>query len=285
LWSIEPAPYNPAEPSLGRDRSFGSARSRVAVRPTTRERIERVRASVVIRAKNEARLVGEVLEAVFGQRFEGGFDVVVVDSGSSDGTVEIVRRFPARLLEIPAEAFTYGRSLNVGIAAAEGGLIASLSAHSTPVDDRWLAHLVEPFADPRLAGVYGRQVPRANATRLELLGMQLSGVTSRRPRRHVRNPMFSNANGAFRRSLSIRAPFDEQVGGAEDLAWVRQMLRAGYAVAYEPRAAVYHSHGEPFLRHLRRTLRDQPTFLRAMLALGAPDGGSKVREPRLSSGR
>ncbi len=242
----------------------------------------RVRASIVIRARNEARLIDEALDAVFGQRYRGHFDVVVVDSGSTDGTLEIVRRYPLRLIQIPSEAFTYGRSLNLGIAQASGELVVSLSAHSTPADDRWLDRLLEPFADPRVAGVYGRQIPRANGTRLELLGMRLSGVMDDRPRLHARNPMFSNANGAIRRMLWARAPFDERVGGAEDLAWARAMLRVGHLIAYEPRAAVYHSHGEPFLKHLRRTLRDQPTFLRAMLGLGKgkaggdPDGISQA---------
>ena len=236
-----------------------------------------MRASIVIRAKNEARLIGEALDAVFGQRFEGSFEVVLVDSGSTDGTLDIVRGYPIRLIEIPPETFTYGRSLNIGAAAAGGELIVSLSAHSTPLDERWLGHLLEPLADPRVAGVYGRQVPRPNATWLELLGMRLSGVVDDRPRLHTRNPMFSNANGAFRRSLWLRVPFDEEVGGAEDLAWVRAMLREGYRVAYEPRAAVYHSHGEPFFKHLRRTVRDQPTFLRAMVGLGARSGVE--REP------
>jgi len=228
-----------------------------------------VRASVVIRAKNEGRFIGEALDAVFSQRFGDGFEVVVVDSGSADGTLEIVRRYPLTLIEIPPASFTYGRSLNIGIAVARGELIASLSAHSTPADEGWLGRLIEPFLEPKVAGVFGRQLPRPNATPLELLGMRLSGVMDERPRRHTRNPMFSNANGAFRRWLCTEVPFDEHVGGAEDLAWARLMLRAGYVIAYEPGAAVYHSHGEPLLKHLRRTLRDQPTVLRSMLGLGS----------------
>jgi rhamnosyltransferase len=225
--------------------------------------------SIVIRARNEARFIGEVLNAVFEQRYPGPFEVIVVDSGSSDGTLEIVGRWPIRLIEIPAESFTYGRSLNIGIAAAQGEVIASLSAHSTPVDDRWLVHLTEPLAEPGVAGVYGRQRPRANATRMELLGLRLSGLTGERPRRHTRNAMFSNANGALWRSLWLETPFDEAVPGGEDLAWARLMLKGGFSLAYEPRAAVYHSHGEPFLAHVRRTLRDQPTVMRSMLGLGS----------------
>jgi rhamnosyltransferase len=237
-----------------------------------------VRVSVVIRAKNEARWIGESLDAVFGQRLDGDFEVVLVDSGSTDGTLEIVRRFPSHLIEIAPESFTYGRALNIGIEAARGEFIASISAHSTPADDTWLGNLLEPFGDPSVAGVYGRQLPRDNATLMELLGMRLSGVMDDRARRHTRNPMFSNANGAYRRALCLATAFDEEVWGAEDLAWARAMLRVGYEISYQPTAAVYHSHGEPFLRHVRRTLRDQPTFLRSMLGVG---GGQGDRRPSL----
>jgi rhamnosyltransferase len=219
-----------------------------------------VRASIVIRAKNEVHEIGRTLEAVFGQ--EGvDFEVIVVDSGSTDGTLEVVRDFPVRLVEIAPETFTYGRALNVGVEEAGGDFIVSLSAHSLPAHNRWLANLLAPFADPWIAGVYGRELPRANATIFELFGMWLSGVTCTRPRRQERDMMFSNRNGAFRRALLLEHPFDARIPGAEDLAWADWAQRQGWAVYYEPSAPVYHSHGEPLLRLLRRIVNDQPTIV------------------------
>jgi rhamnosyltransferase len=219
-----------------------------------------VTASIVIRAKNEAGAIGEVLERVFGQVGAPGFEVIVVDSGSTDGTLDIVRRFDARLIEIPPRSFTYGRALNIGIAAARGEFVVALSAHSTPVDQHWLANLLEPFRDSSVGAVYGRHVARSNATKLELFGMWLSGVTSLTPRRQERDMMFSNANGACRRSLALDHPFDERLPGAEDLAWADWIERQGWAVYYQPTAAVYHSHGESFGKLLRRMAKDQPTI-------------------------
>jgi rhamnosyltransferase len=217
-------------------------------------------ASVVIRAKNEAGAIGEVLEHVSRQVDAPDLDVIVVDSGSTDGTLDIVRRLDVRLIEIPPKSFTYGRALNIGIAAARGEFVVALSAHSTPVDEHWLANLLEPFRDPTVGAVYGRHVPRSNATKLELFGMWLSGVTSLKPRRQERDMMFSNANGAFRRGLALEHPFDERLPGAEDLAWADWIERQGWAVYYQPTAAVYHSHGEPFTMLLRRMAKDQPTI-------------------------
>jgi rhamnosyltransferase len=195
--------------------------------------------------------------------------VVVVDSGSTDGTQQIVRAFPVELIEIQPEEFTYGYALNLGVALTDSDIIATLSAHSLPASPDWLRNLVQPFARARVAGVYGRQLPRPNATILELIGMRLTGVLSDTPKLLDRQPLFSNANGAFRRALWQEHPFDEQVGGAEDIAWVRTMQELGYVIAYEPAAAVYHSHGEPIWKHVRRASRDVPTVVGNFLHLGS----------------
>lgn len=227
-------------------------------------------ASVVIRAKNEARFIGQTLAAVLDRAALQPRQLVVVDSGSTDGTVDIVRQFPVTLLQITPEEFTYGYALNLGVAASSGDVVATLSAHSLPAHADWLRFLLEPFGEyARVAGAYGRQIPRENATALELLGMRLTGLLSDKPKLLQKRPLFSNANGAFRRALWEQHPFDERVGGAEDIAWVRTMQERGYLIAYEPRAAVYHSHGEPLVRHIRRASRDIPTVLGNLLHLGS----------------
>ena len=234
---------------------------------------------MVIRAKNEARFIGETLNALFDTQAPVPRQVVVVDSGSTDGTQAIVQSFPAILIQIAPEAFTYGYALNLGVANVDAEIVATLSAHSLPAGPDWLRNLIEPFGRPRVAGVYGRQLPRSNATLFELIGMRLTGVLGDSPRLLDRRPLFSNANGAFRRSLWLEHPFDERVGGAEDIAWVRTMQERGYLIAYQPSAAVYHSHGEPLLRHLRRASRDVPTVVGNFLHLGS-GGRTPPRPPK-----
>ena len=219
-----------------------------------------MKASIIIRAKNEAQYIGATLQRLGEQVGVSDFETIVVDSGSTDDTIAIARQHPVHLIRIPPAAFTYGRALNIGIEVARGDFVVSLSAHSLPADERWRASMLEGFRDPNVAGVYGRHLPRANATRLELFGMRLSGVMSDKPRRQTRDMMFSNANGAYRRHLALEHPFDEIIPGAEDLAWADWAVRQGWAVYYEPRAAVYHSHGEPFGKLLRRMVHDQPTI-------------------------
>jgi glycosyltransferase involved in cell wall biosynthesis len=202
--------------------------------------------------------------------------VVIVDSGSTDGTLDIVRSFPTTLIQIRPDEFTYGYALNLGVANVDAEIVATLSAHSLPAGPDWLRALIEPFSGPRVAGVYGRQLPRSNATILELAGMRLTGLLSDQPKLLARRPLFSNANGAFRRSLWLDHPFDERVGGAEDIAWVRSMQERGYLIAYQPTAIVYHSHGEPLMRHLRRASRDVPTVIGNLLHLGSGDRTRKA---------
>jgi glycosyltransferase involved in cell wall biosynthesis len=233
--------------------------------------------SVVIRAKNEARFIGETLEAIFDPAAVQPRQVIVVDSGSTDGTQGIVQSFRTHLIQITPEEFTYGYALNLGVANVDADVVATLSAHSLPSNPDWLRNLIKPFAQSRVAGVYGRQLPRANATVLELIGMRLTGVLSDSPRMLDRRPLFSNANGALRRSLWLEHPFDERVGGAEDIAWVRTMQERGYLIAYEPTAQVYHSHGEPLVRHLRRASRDIPTVVGNFLHLGS---GGRLKRPK-----
>ena len=238
--------------------------------------------SVVIRAKNEAQYIGETLADVMRAEAVRPDSVFVVDSGSTDATLEIVRSFPqVTLLHISPEDFTYGYALNLGVTHVDTDIVATLSAHSLPADEAWLAELIKPFAAPVVAGVYGRQRPRANATTLERLGMRLTGVLSDQPRLLRDRPLFSNANGAFRRSLWLDHPFDETLGGAEDIAWVRTMQERGYAVAYQPTAVVYHSHGEPLWRHVRRASRDVPTVVGNLLHLGSGrDSGGTSHVPQ-----
>ncbi len=244
-----------------------------------KETVLQLSASVVIRAKNEARSIGDTLAALLDPAALPPTRVVVVDSGSTDGTLEIARQFPITLITIRPQDFTYGYALNLGTAEAGGDVVASLSAHSLPASSDWLRELLVPFRNPRVAGVYGRQLPRATATRLELLGMRLTGLLSERPRLLEKRPLFSNANGAFRRSLWQDHPFDERVRGAEDIAWARTMQARGYVIAYQPSAAVYHSHGEPLLRHLRRASRDVPIVIGNLLHLGAGDPLPRHRAP------
>jgi rhamnosyltransferase len=225
----------------------------------------RPQASVIIRVKDEASAIAATLDGVFAQRDVDEFEVVVVDSGSTDGTTDVVRKFPVTLVEIAPHTFTYGRALNIGVRAARSERVVSLSAHSFPAHEHWLASLIGPLGEHGVAGVYGQHRLTRRASMADRIAVGVSGVAGTRPRIQVRRVMFSNANSAFRRDLAVAYPFDEALGGGEDAAWAFKVQRAGWAIRYEPDAAVFHEHNESFPRLARRVANDLPTIARLQL--------------------
>lgn len=218
--------------------------------------------SILIRTKNEAQYISKTLRLVTNQSSKLK-DIVVVDSGSTDETVNIVKQWSdVKLIQIQPEEFTFGRSLNIGFKATEGEIVVPLSAHAFPCNQYWLQNLVKHFDDPEVAGVYGKQVPQPDAwpsvqRDLTFYGDQLRIQTNPdSPREHF----FSNANAAIRRKYWEKQCFDETLTGCEDREWTRAMLRLGYKVIYEPEAAVYHSHNEPLFQVYQRTYREALAF-------------------------
>ena len=197
---------------------------------------------IVIRTLNESELLGRCLETLQRQDSHFDLDIVVVDSGSTDATVEIARSYGARVVNLSPADFDYSKALNVGLEEARGEFVISISAHAIPVDDQWLKMMTAPFDDSRVAGVSSRQVPWPDAPWQEVHRLQHqfgdTGDTYEDPDEVV----FSNAASAIRRSAWVDQPFT--LPAAEDLEWARRVLSAGWVVVYEPRAAVYHSHDE-----------------------------------------
>jgi glycosyltransferase involved in cell wall biosynthesis len=209
---------------------------------------------VVIRTLNESELIGSCLETLQAQRGFFDLDVLVVDSGSTDTTVEIARAHGARIAELSPGDFDYSKALNVGIAEVRGELVISLSAHAIPVDDEWLRTITAPFDDPAVAGVSTRQVPWPHAPWQEVKRLsQAFGETRRSYSRESSDEiLFSNAASAIRRTVWRDHPFT--LPAVEDLDWAQRVVTAGWEVVYEPGTAVYHSHREGPRAQARRMI-------------------------------
>jgi rhamnosyltransferase len=191
---------------------------------------------VVIRAKDEAAKIGTTLARMNAQTLHSQMELVVVDSGSTDGTVEIARAAGATLIEIPAESFTYGGSLNTGCEGTEAPFIVALSAHAFPPDEHWLERMLHPFSDARVAcacgyvkGPHGKPLAGRLVQDLELAQL---------------NPYwgYSNSSGAFRSELWRERPFRADMVGTEDKEWAWHWLHRGKLVVVDPALAVEHSH-------------------------------------------
>ena len=112
--------------------------------------------SIIIRAYNEEKNIGRLLDGIFKQSVQN-IQVILVNSGSTDGTVKIAGQYPVEIVHINPEEFTFGRSLNFGISKAQADIVVLASAHVYPVYPDWLERLMEPFNDNLVALSYGKQ--------------------------------------------------------------------------------------------------------------------------------
>ncbi len=213
--------------------------------------------SIVIRARNCATDLRGCLGALAGQRLSSGdaMEVIVVDNESTDDTAAVARAAGARVVTLGKDAFSWGRALNTGIAAASGEIVILLSADAHPADPGFLQAITAPFADPLVASCYGRQAPRSDAPIDEIARLSKTFGTERRvfePGGDMTGLVASNACGAIRRSMWESIPYDELVEGAEEWAWMEETFAAGFHSVYEPAACVYHSHNDPIFRNAVR---------------------------------
>jgi glycosyltransferase involved in cell wall biosynthesis len=205
--------------------------------------------SCVIRTFNEGELFNQLLNSISAQNIGLKPEIVVVDSGSSDGTVEIARKFAAKLVQIKKEDFNYSYALNLGIESCQNELVAILSGHAVPFDESWLIKTTTHFNDERVAAVYCRQIPMPDADPYEILRIdKMFGDT------YQAGEHFSNAACCIRKSVWEKHPF-AILPAAEDKEWAQWAMNNGYKIIYEPKAEVYHSHNEPCRKAANRIIQ------------------------------
>ena len=212
-----------------------------------------IETSIIIRTLNEAKHLEQLLAGIREQNYPD-WEVILVDSGSTDGTLDIARKYGASIHHIEQEQFTFGRSLNRGCEQANGKYLVFASGHVWPVNNNWLRSLVSPFEEPLVAMVYGRQRGTQANSLSELRDLQLNYSSTSHIL--VDEPNGNNGNAAVRSDLWLKQGFDESLPGLEDIDWARKMQRKGYRVYYAADAAVYHVHEESMRQVYRRYLRE-----------------------------
>jgi glycosyltransferase involved in cell wall biosynthesis len=213
--------------------------------------------SIVIRAYNEEKHLGRLLAGLLQQTVQD-VQMILVDSGSTDATLAIAARFPVQVVQIRPQDFTFGRSLNLGIAAANAPLVVMASAHVYPVYPDWLERLLEPLHDPQVALSYGKQ--RGAATTHFSEHQIFRHWFPERSVSRQAHPFCNNANAAIRRELWQQHPYDELLTGLEDLAWAGWAQKQGYAIAYVAEAEVIHVHQETWRGIYNRYRREGMGF-------------------------
>jgi rhamnosyltransferase len=219
--------------------------------------------TVAIPVLNGGARLAEVLAAVRAQELDRPVELLIVDSGSTDGSLDTARRHGARLTQIPQHQFSHGGTRNRLMELATGDHVAFLTQDSVPAHPGWLAALMSGFArgdDVALStGPYLARPADSPMVRRELTEFFARFGGPRVDRGDGAQPgpatFFTSANGAVARWAWERVPF-RPIAYAEDQQLARDVLAAGLAKAFVPEAAVVHSHDHPPLAALRRYFDD-----------------------------
>jgi len=223
--------------------------------------------TIVIPTLNAGPGFQRLLERIVSQRVSAAIEIVVIDSGSTDGTPDVAHRAGAQVLAIPQRQFNHGRARNQAISIARGDYVVLTVQDALPADANWLAALVTALEDTTIAASYGLQVAPSDAAPLaqvrSLLWQRVhaepqtqsvaspTAFWSLSPQERLRLAVFDDVTACLRRSVWERIPLPEMSFG-EDLAWAVSVLLAGYRLAYVPDARVEHAHERPMTYELRR---------------------------------
>jgi glycosyltransferase involved in cell wall biosynthesis len=190
--------------------------------------------SVIVRSKDRAHVIERALQALRDQTTRP--EIIVVDSGSTDGTVEIARRLADRVIEIPPETFSFGGALNTGARAANGEIHFALSSHCAPADDAWIERSLSLYGRADAAGTNGAMAAPGRGL---LQGPVFLGYQD-----HLVNPFwgFSNHASSWRGEAWREHQFDETLVASEDKEWALRVTRAGWTIGYDPALLVTSFH-------------------------------------------
>ena len=214
-----------------------------------------MRVSIVIRTLNEAQYLSDLLEMI--SRQKTNFDeveVVLIDSGSTDRTVEIATSFGCRVTYITKQEFSFGRSLNRGCEFSTGDILVFISGHCVPVYSHWLQKLCQPIAEGKVTYTYGRQIgdDDSNYSERRIFAKYFPAASD-----IPQDGFFcNNANSAVLRSAWETNPFDEELTGLEDMELAKRLVALGHKVGYVAEAPVFHHHQETWASVRRRFERE-----------------------------
>lgn len=215
--------------------------------------------SLLMPVKNEAASLRELIPLWTSQSYATLIELVAVDSGSSDDTIDVLREFGATVVAIDPADFDHGLTRNLAASYAKGDVLVFLNGRTRPVDEHWLGPLVAALdEDPAIAGACSRVVAHPDADPITQHDgeLELSGAPVRE-RKEIRDWAayeamsaeqrrvflnFHTVSAALRADVFSQIPFRSVQTIGEDLLWAREAVEAGWALIHEPASLAFHSH-------------------------------------------
>lgn len=197
--------------------------------------------SIIILTKNQKELIKRSLPMIFSQTFKD-FEVIIVDSGSTDGSLEIMKNYPVKILKIKILPFNYAQAFNFGASKAKGDYLVRLSGDAIPANQYWLENLLRGLKSKKVVGAYSRYL-------FSIFSDFLYQIWFRESFKFIRggNPVsFGGASCVVKKEAWKKYPFNEKWGPGEDWEWGEIMKQVGYQILYQNNSLVFHEHRSPF---------------------------------------
>lgn len=201
--------------------------------------------NIIVRTFNEEDWIKFCLTHLLDQCYND-FVITVVDSGSSDATLEIVKGFirhdPEKVILRTVDVYKPGYALNCGAQASDSDYIICLSAHCIPCGKDWVSSFVDFMqSNLEVVGAYGRQYALSCTQPDDARDLMIT--FGRELRIFEKDFFFHNANSIIRTKFWVEHPFDDDVPHIEDRVWAKKVIELGFKTAYLPQAGVFHYHG------------------------------------------
>lgn len=223
--------------------------------------------SVVIPVFNGATWLEKGLEAIFSQSIAEKIEVIIIDSGSTDNSIQIAHRFPVRHYQIPPTEFNHGATRNMGVKLAKGKFITMTVQDACPVDQHWLENLLNTFTNDQIVAVSGQQIVPHDRDKnpiewfrpISTPGVKYvqfespSQFNALPPEQKKSLCGWDNVTAMYRRETLLEIPF-KVVSFAEDAQWALDAITAGHTIAYSSKAKVFHYHHHTYEFTLSREL-------------------------------
>ncbi len=215
--------------------------------------------SVIIPTLNADKKLPRLLDGLKGQTLQPS-EVIVIDSSSTDNTVEVAKQFGCVTEIIPLEDFDHGGTRNRGARLARGEILVFMTQDAKPCDEHLLEVLTSTLRDGQAEAAYARQIANSDAIPPEAFARKINYPTEPYtkkiddlPRLGIKTFFFSNVASAIKtQAFEASGEFPEKVIMNEDMLFCSRLLNRGHRVAYQADACVFHSHNYSLIQQFKR---------------------------------